>query len=56
MRYSETLVKDMHGQSAGPSYTQQREKEGKRGGSVCRCVCVCLEGGGIEDEKHRPLV
>lgn len=28
MRYSETLVKDMHGQSAGPSYTQQRDEEG----------------------------
>lgn len=30
MRYSETLVKNMHGQSAGPSYTQQ-ERQGRLG-------------------------
>lgn len=55
MRYSETLVKDMHGQSAGPSYTQQKDKEGwgkegwrgkrgQRGGETKTFGLICRTG------------
>lgn len=56
MRYSETLVKNMHGQSAGPSYTQQ-ERQGRlgerTGGGAKR---VKVEWGGEGRGGQRPLV